>query len=160
MFSPAEFSVGCVGDATTGLTLVLPRSQYENAILVTQASGSPYAIFLSEDHQFAGFECANNDSWRGILIPNVTIELDEESIFDAENMHVPLGALVRRGTQLDMVTRVDSNFPRPVKTPIIVDLPLCRQNMAAGFTKWRIFLGEGMRKRELKCVELGNKPRN
>jgi hypothetical protein len=112
MLSPEEFSVGCIGDATTSLTLVLPRGRYEYPMLITQALGSPYAIFLARQHQFAGFECTNNDSWNGILIPNVRLEIDEESMFDAGYVHSPLGALVRRDLQLDMIIRVGCGFPR------------------------------------------------
>jgi hypothetical protein len=158
MLSPGDFSVGCIGDVTTSLTLVMPRGHYEHPMLVTQASGSPYAVFLAGEYRFLGFECGNNDSWKGILIPNVTIEMDDESIFEAEDLHSPFGALVRRGTQLDVVTRTDGGFPRPVKKPLIVGLPPCRLNMAAGFTRWRICLGEGTRKRELKRVDSSSKP--
>ena len=84
MLLPAEFSVAYIGDATAGLTLILPRDHYDEPILVTCASGSPYAIFLGQN-KFAGFECTNNNSFGGILIPNVSIEINEDSIFDAEN---------------------------------------------------------------------------
>lgn len=160
MLSPGEFSVGCIGDATTSLTLVLPHGRYENRILVTQASGSPYAIFLDGQHQFTGFECTNNSAWNGILIPNVIIEISEQFIFDAQQYYAPVGALVRSGAQLDMVTRPNSGLPRPIKTPLIVGLPSCRQNTAAGFTSWRIVLGEGTMKRELMSIETDEKPSN
>lgn len=155
MLSPGEFSVGCIEDAKTSLTLALPRGRYEEPMLVTRASGSPYAIFLAGQHQFVGFECSNNDSWKGILIPNVYIEIDEDTIFDAENISSPLGALVRQNSQLYMLTRTDGRLWGSTKTPIIGDLPPCRQEMAAGFTKWRICLGEGATKRELRRVEIG-----
>jgi hypothetical protein len=158
MLSPGEFSVGCIGDVTTGLVLVLPRNRYEYPMLVTHASGPPYAIFLAGQHQFAGFECTDNDAWKGILIPNVSIEIDENSIFDAEYLSSRLGALVRSGTQLDMVTRANRAFHLEVRTPLIAGLPPCRQNMAAGFSKWRIFLGEGTTKRELTRVESNSQP--
>lgn len=155
MLSPGEFSVGCIGDVATSLSLVLPRGRYEEPMLVTHASGSPYAIFLAGQHQFLGFECSGNDSWKGILIPNVTIEVDEDSIFDAEDIHSPAGTLVRKNTQLYLVTKGDGGFRGAIRTPLIVDLPSCRQSMAAGFTRWRIFLGEGTTKRELKRIEIG-----
>lgn len=153
MLSPSEFSVGCIGDATTILTLVLPRDCYEQQMLITQASGSPYAIFLAGEHQFAGFQCTNNSSWNGVLIPNINIEIDERSIFDANSRHAPLGALVRRDTQLAMITQANNAFRESIKTPIIVNLPPCRENMSAGFKKWCISLGEGTAKRELIRLE-------
>lgn len=157
MLSPGEFSVGCIGDVTTSLTLVLPRGRHEYPMLVTNASGSHYAIFLAGEHQFAGFECSNNDSWKGIIIPNVGIEVDENSIFNDEYPRAPLGMLVRRDAQLAMVTRADGAFHRTVKTPLVVGLPPCRENMSAAFAKWRVFLGEGTAKRELTHLEISNK---
>jgi hypothetical protein len=154
MLLPGEFSVGCIGDVATGLTLVLPRGRYEESMLITHASGSPYAIFLAGQHQFTSFECGGNDSWKGVLIPNASIEVDESSIFDVRDTRTPLGALVREHTQLSLVTRADTGFSGSVKTPLIGGLPPCRQDMSAGFTNWRIFLGEGTTKRELKRVEI------
>jgi len=153
MLSPSEFSVGAIGDATNGLTLVMPRNQHEHAILVTNASGSPYALFLSGDYQFEGFECSNNTSWNGILIQDVAIEVDERFIFDTQGRYAPFGTLVRHDTQLDVITQSGNGFRRPARTPLILGLPPCRESYSAGFTKWRVVLGEGTSKRELMCVE-------
>jgi hypothetical protein len=158
MLLPEEFSVGCIGEVTTGLALVLPRGRYEHMILITCASGSPYAIFLDGEHEFNGFECSNNDVWKGLLIPNVRIEVDEGSVFVAEGMYPPLGALVRKNTQIEIVTLADGGFREKNRTPLIVDLPPCHQNIAAGFAKWRIVLGEGIAKRELMHINIGEKP--
>lgn len=154
MLLPGEFTVGCIGDVATDLTLVLPRGRYEESMLITHASGSPYAIFLTGQHQFVSFGCGGNDSWNGVLIPNVSIEVDESSIFNVRDIRTPLGALIRERTQLSLVTRTDAGFWGSVKTPLIGGLPPCRQDMAAGFTNWRIFLGEGTTKRELKRIEI------
>jgi hypothetical protein len=149
-----EFSVGCIGDATSDLTLVLPRGRYEEPILVTHASSAPHAVFLCGQHEFSGFECRGNSAWKGILIPNVAIEIDQDSIFEAEHMHASAGTLIRQDTHLYMITRDDSGFRRTIKTPLIADLPPSRENMAAGFRKWQIVVGEGTMKRELKSIEV------
>jgi hypothetical protein len=151
MLSPDEFSVGSIGDVTAELTLVLPRGGRECPMLVTKAPGAPHAVFLSGQFEFMSFECTNNDAWGGILIPNVTIEVDEQSITDS----APLGALIRLATRLDAITRPDGGFPRPVKTPLVVGLPSCREGSAARFAKWRVVLGEGIKKRELISIESG-----
>lgn len=157
MLSPEEFSVGGIGDVTSNLALILPRGDYEYIMLVTRASGSPYAIFLTGPHQFAGFECSANGYWKGLIIPDVAIEIDESSVFGAEYERFALGAMVRKESHLEMVTRVDDAFHRMTQTPLIVDLPQCRQNMAAGFAKWRIVLGDGPSKRELTHIDISKK---
>ncbi|WP_162826886.1 hypothetical protein [Pseudolabrys taiwanensis] len=150
MLSPAEFSVGYIGDAAAELTLVWPRNSYEYAMLITRASGSPYAICLDGQFQFSGFKCEGSTSWRGILIPNVTVEVDEESVVDS----AAAGILLRRGTQLDVMAKSDGDFSGLLNVSIVNGLPPCANGMSAGFAKWRITLGEGMTKRELKRIEV------
>ena len=152
MLSPDEFSIGDVGDAASGLTLILPRGGRECPMLVTNASGAPHAVFLAGQFGFMSFECANNHAWGGILIPDVAIEVDEHSVTDG----APPGTLVRSATRLDVITRPEGGFPRPIKTPLLVGLPPCREGSAAGFAKWKIVLGEGIKKRELMAIESGN----
>lgn len=155
MLSPNEFTVGHLGAATSGLTLILPRGQYDQTILVTQSYGPPYAIFLREE-SFEGFECTGNDAWGGIIIPNVSIEMDETSIFDPQLLTAPLGTLVRRSTKLEIVTQATGRFRQAVKTPLIVGLDACPESMAAGFRRWAVYIGDGKTKRELIRVDLTN----
>jgi len=157
MLSPKEFSVGPIGETSSGITLVLPSARHEESMLVTHALGSPYVVFLSGDHRFTGFECSRNTSWTGILIPNVAIEIDEQSAVDADNLSSTLGTLIRKGTQLCMVTRLDGGMGRSTKTLLVEGLPACAENMTATFSRWRIVLGDGPTKRELMHIEIGKR---
>jgi hypothetical protein len=157
MLSPQDFSVGCVGDAT-GLALVLPRGRYEHPFLVTAASGPAVAVFLEGQHQFAMFECASNTSWKGMIVPNIAIELDEASVFDAEGYYPPLGTMVRKDETLTIVAKISEGIRSTGLTPVLTGLPPCREKMAAGFTRWQIVLGQGRAKRVLKTVEITQKP--
>lgn len=104
MLSPNEFSVGHIA-AATGLTLVLPVDRYDRMFLVTTAHSEPKAILLDERDQFEAFSCQDNTSYRGILIPDVRIEVDETRVHDiARNWAVP-GMVVRRDGGLFVSTR-------------------------------------------------------
>jgi hypothetical protein len=149
MLSPAEFSVGCLGDAS-GLTLVLPRGKYDCTAIVSQAGGPSMAVFLEGQFQFSTFDCTGNTAWKGVLIPNVTLEVDETS---AEESAGPLGALVRRDTQLMIRTKSERGIGAGV-TPLLTNLPPGHQGMAAAFTRWRIVIGEGVDRRELKIIDV------
>jgi len=148
MLLPHDFSMGYIGDATQ-LTLVLPVDDYDRAFLVTLAPGKPTAIFVDERESFASFTCENNTSWKGILIPNVTIELDEKTTFDAVGWSPPLGMLVRREGGLFISTKAEGTFRRDTSVPILTGLPAGQAKMAAGFKKWQIVIGEGLSKRVL-----------
>lgn len=152
MLSPEEFTVGHIGDATADLTLVWPRNSHDHSMLITRASGSPYAIVLAGQYRFSGFECAGNTSWSGILIPNVKVEIDEESVVDAQ----AAGTLIRRGTHLHIMAKSDGGFSGLLRAPIISGLPSCADSVSASFAKWRITLGEGTTKRELKRIDISS----
>jgi hypothetical protein len=151
MLSPAEFSVGCLGDAS-GLTLVLPRSEYDCIAIVSQAGGPSMAVFLEGQFRFFTFDCTSNGAWKGILIPNVRLEVDESSAGDNT---APLGALVRRETQLVIRTKSEHGLGAGV-IPLLTNLPPGRQGMAATFTRWCVVIGEGVDRRELKTIDVSH----
>jgi hypothetical protein len=153
MLSPNEFSVGCIGDAAL-LTLVLPRGKYEYPILVTCASGSPFAIFLEGEHRFMTFDCTGNTTWKGLLMPDVKLEVDETSIVDQDQSNVPLGCLVRKGSQLSISARQERGFRSGLMTPLVVDLVPTRDGMEAAFSRWQIVLGDGIAKRVIKTLDV------
>lgn len=155
MLSPFEFAVGCLTDAS-GLSLVLPRTKYEHACLVISAAGSPIAICLDGDHRFWSLPCTDNTAWKGVIIPNVAIELDETTLFDAEERYPPLGAMVRRNTELTVVANGGrGSYRGSAHFPVMIDLLPSRENMAAGFTRWSVVLWRGDERRVLTTVETG-----
>ncbi len=79
MLTASEFTVGSIGQATP-LSLVLPRHDHEETILIAQCQSGPAAFFLSERERFKWFESSGNNHWHGLIIPNVRIEVDESSI--------------------------------------------------------------------------------
>jgi hypothetical protein len=148
MLLPHEFSVGFIGGINQ-LTLVLPVDSYDRSFLVTLASGKPTAISLDKKDGFASFTCENNSSYKGILVPNIAVELNEKVALDAIGWGTPLGTLVRREESLLISTRLEGSLPQNTLVPIITGLPASQPNMAAGFTKWRIVIGDGPSKRIL-----------
>jgi hypothetical protein len=160
MLLPHEFSLGYIGSVIQ-LTLVLPVGDYDRACLVTLAPGKPTAIVVDERDSFASFGCENNTSWKGILVTNVAIELDEKATFDVVGWMPPLGMLVRRENGIFISVRPDGAIPRNTLIPIAGGLPTSEASMAVGFKKWQIVIGEGLSKRTLMSFDTDrqNKPR-
>lgn len=151
MLAPHEFTVGTIGDAAD-MTLVLPRSPHEATMLITHAPDAPTAVHLDGQFRFASMNSAGNTSWGGVLVPNVSLEVDHTSIADPD-IGRPLGALIRKHTMLYIVAAPDGGRGRQTHVPLISGLPPCNENESAGFTRWRIMLGEGLNRRVVKTID-------
>jgi hypothetical protein len=153
MLAASEFQVGCLADAS-GLTLMLPRSKSEHLCLVASMRDSRMAICLDGQHAFVCFECSDNTAWKGILVPGVEIEMDENSAFDPDGYYPLPGTLVRRGKELFVIGKEDGGFRTSTSVPLLADLPPCKEGTAVGFRRWQIVIGHDESRRALKTIEI------
>lgn len=152
MLKATEFAVGHLGDASP-LSLMLPRTKYEEVILVGNVEGIATAVILSGQHQFLCFAGAGNTNWKGLIIPNVHIEVDETSLFDPDASGTPPGSIVRRDTRLTIHAREERPFGSGTAVTLQDSLPSA-ERLRAGFTQWQIVVGEGTSKRVLWSTDL------
>jgi len=155
MLAPHEFIVGPISVAA-GMTLVLPRSKYETTMLITAATEIATAVVLDGEFRFASLHSTGNTNWAGILVPNVSLEIDETSVIDPASGRPP-GTLIRKQTQLFIVTQ-DRPGARSIFVPLVAGLPPCHENESAGFARWRLMIGEGLARRQLKTVDIMETP--
>ena len=157
MLRPDEFTVGALKD-TTPLSLLLPRSKYEQPILVGGTEDEPIAVFIGDKHAFHSFACAENDAWKGLIVPNVRIEADPDSLF-SDSDGIPVGALVREGDRLLLwgISKA-SGFPNAVGVELVCNLSPAPEHMRAAFSRWQIVIGEGNAQRTMKQVDVGAQP--
>jgi hypothetical protein len=153
-----QFSVGCLGNADR-LTLLYPRTQYERVFLIVPNEGAMIAVCLDRSdpqHTFHAFDCAGNMNWKGLLIPDVQIEVELSSVNEINGWHAPPGALLRRQSILGLSTRFEqSGYIEGSKVVSLVsDLAETAPDMAAAFTRWRITLGAGEDRQLLLEVDL------
>lgn len=153
MLAASEFSIGFIGSAEA-LTLVLPVEKYDQAFLIVPAADGPIAIFLSGEHQFLAFPSSANESYKGVLVPLVSIEMDITSI-NVSSFHCP-GAMVRRRDGLFMAARFD-RMQEAKLFAISSDLAVCSRDLAADFMRWQVTLGTGRDRRKLWTVDLRTK---
>lgn len=154
MLTSSEFTVGCVSKATP-LTLVLPRNTQEEPFLIGLCSNAPAALFLSGRHQFTWFASAGSETWNGLLIPNVRIEVDETSIFCPSDVHPEFGTIVRKDAQLVAQARARSTHSvNRAESVVLEDGLPSTLNVEAGFRRWQIVLGSGLDKRVMYEVSV------
>lgn len=159
MLKLSEFIVGDMAQ-TTGLVLSLRRTSYEYDALLFSQNDQRYALVLTDERDALHrvFPIDGHTDLHGLLIPGVSIECDETSLFDNSSYHAPLGSLVRRGSELNVQSTLVGNrlFPHGGLFTLLSDLPPCEINQTACFLKWQIVLGEGQDKRVLKKVEVAS----
>ncbi len=147
MLSPSEFIVGKVGIATP-LSLVLPTSKYEETLLVGQLNDLPMAVFLSGQHKSMFFEAEGNESWGGLIIPSVRIEIDETSLVDEYSSEAPMLSVTRTDTRLVVAASAERSFGRQIQITLHEGL-VSSGGSKATFANWQIVLGEAQDKRVL-----------
>ena len=147
MLSPSEFTVGKVGIAKP-LSLILPTSKYEETLLVGQLNDVPTAVFLSGQHKSMFFEAEGNESWGGLIIPSVRIEIDETSFVDEYSSEAPMLSVTRTDTKLVVAAKAERSFGRQIQITLHEGL-VSSGEAKAKFANWQIVLGEGQDKRVL-----------
>lgn len=155
MLRPEEFQAGDLATASVdSLTLVLPRSEYEQAALIGDAFNERYGVILDGDLPFQAYAIKDDGPWSGMLIPHVRIEVDEKSAYNPAQ-RVEAGTIIREDDLL-IVAAVAGPHPqigRPAMIAIGGGLPPCQKHERAGFRRWRIVLGTGYDTRELMSVD-------
>jgi hypothetical protein len=143
MLAPHEFTVGSYSDAEP-LSLILPRTEYEFPALVGSVNEQPAAILLAGRFAFHFFECAGNDRWKGLIVPNIRVEVDQTSLL----AEAPLGSVVREGTSLAVRGKREEQFDNGAVV-VLHDGLVSTGNHKAAFGRWQVVIGEGPTKRVL-----------
>ena len=152
MLSGREFTVGTIGSAKP-CSLILPRRRYEEVILIGQTDEGAAAVFLSGQFRFKYFQSSGNSRWGGLVIPCVQVDVDETSLFDPDFDGCSPGAVVRTGTLLTVRATFDGFIGRSGPVTLQSDLMPAEEG-SAGFSRWRVVIGEGQDKRVLYSVDL------
>lgn len=152
MFRLNEFSAGELRSARP-ISLLLPLAEHDREFLIAGTQEVPVGIFLGGEYLFRHFETANSDSWNGLIVPNLTIEVDEESAFDARFKRATIGSVVRKGVVLEICVMQERGGRTDFVT-LMSGLPLIDGHQA-GFNRWQLVLGEGRNKRVVRAMDAG-----
>lgn len=145
MLSASEFGVGAFKDASP-LSIILPRGVREETVLIGSVGNARAAVFLSGRFTHAYFLTAESDNWHGLIVPDVRIEVDENSVFDS-GLGSQLGAIIRADTTLSIRAKAERSAASSSVT-LQTGLPSIG-DYRAGFSRWQVVLGKGLSKRVL-----------
>lgn len=158
MLSPEEFTVGSLGDAEPR-SLMLQRRRPEEAILIGRLEQHRVAVLLSGQQPFIAFPSDGNHNWKGLIIPEIRIEVDPTSLFDPDRHDAPPGSVIRTDNRLVLRARPEQGGYGEILVTLHGELP-AGAALTAGFTKWQVVIGEGPTKRVLWSTENTASPRN
>jgi hypothetical protein len=150
MLDASEFTIGSLAHAG-GLCFVMPRTEREEPFLVSP--GNPRtAVYLGGT--FRGFSIDGDVAWKGLIIPNIRIEVDPTIAFDPD-YGTPAGSIVRHDDKLSIIAAVDAGgWRQPMRVPLVTALSACEGELSAGFRHWQVVVGEGSAKRVLQIIDL------
>jgi len=125
---------------------------HDPEFLIAGSNETPVAVFLSGEFIYCHFEAAGGHSWEGLIIPDLRVEVDDGSVFDARAERDALGALVRMGAELAIcVKRERGNGTEFV--PLLAGLPAIGQHRV-GFRRWQLVLGEGEDRKVIRAFDM------
>jgi hypothetical protein len=122
----------------TSLSFIWPRKKRGQKILASPPSLGGYAIFLDGEHEYQAFQYVDNSVWSGVIVPNISIELDLSSAFDDYGQRVG-GCITRSGSKLCLNASIRSGqygFDDCEKVTLIDQLE--NSNLEVHFSRWRI----------------------
>jgi hypothetical protein len=152
MLSAQEFTVGSLQDAQP-VSLILPRTEHEEIFLIGWTNNEPMAVVLSGQYRFHSFKCAGAQSWRGLIVPNVRVEVDEKSVSDSNSVRSTIGSVIRQDTHLILAAHPPHSF-RPVEIILENSLSPTAHALQAAFSRWQVVLGEKENKRVLTIIDV------
>lgn len=147
MLTVNEFSAG---ELTTSkpISLLRPIANHEREVLIAGSSETPIAVILQGVHAYQWFETANSSDWTGLIIPNLSVEVDDSSAFNLNYENGALGTAVRKGTELSISVKGQGRSGCSYVT-LVTDLPSIG-GYKVGFRRWQLVLGERSQKRIIR----------
>lgn len=154
MLSPHEFGAGTLSEAKP-LSLVLPVAKYDDAFIIGTYEEKPFAVFLTGQSIYCGIPCEGNKDFSGIIIQNVSIEVDEHSSIDTEYDRAADGALILENGELLIAFRQQRPM-RQNKAKLLSELTKYSKSVA--FTRWKIMIEDKNTKRMLYSIDATVRP--
>lgn len=150
MLALSEFFPGTIADAHVG-SLILARSANERSGLIAVQDGEPFFVIMSEEGRFRGFPSGQNASNKGVIVPGVTVEVDETSLTEYDSWDTARGAIVC--TDGVAVIRAEMMGPRSRGIVLAMLGSVAASPVEAAFTRWQVTLGTGQEKRMLMKID-------
>ena len=150
MLSVSEFFTGTISEAPVA-SLILPRSKNDRCGIIASFKDAPIFVILGDDHRFQAFPSADNSSHKGLIVPDVGIEVDETSIGEHDSWDTPLGSIVCAEQEIGIRIAWIGQLSRGRTLAKLASIP--PSSVEASFSRWQITRGSGADKRILMKID-------
>lgn len=150
MLALPEFFTGTLSEAPVG-SLILPRSKNDRCGIIASFNDAPIFVILGDGHRFQAFASADNSSHKGLIVPDVGIEVDETSIAEHDNWDTPLGSIVCAEEAIGIRIAAIGQLSKGRSLAKLASIPAT--SVEASFSRWQITRGNGADKRVLMTID-------
>lgn len=150
MLALSEFFPGTIADAPVG-SLILARSANERSGIIAVYDDEPFFVILSDEGRFRGFPSGQNASNKGVIVPGVTVEVDETCLGEYDPWETARGAIVCKGGVAGI--RAEMVGARSHGIVLAMLGSFAASPVEAAFTRWQVTLGIGQEKRVLMKID-------
>jgi len=155
MLALSEFFPGTLADAPSG-SLILPRDKYERCGIVALHKDEPFFVILGDEYRFQGFPSKDNTSHKGLIVPAVSVEIDETSLVPLDSWDTPRGSIVCAEGVVGVRAEMSGSRSLGIINAVLGSIPT--SPIEAAFTRWQIALGAGQDKRVLMKIDATARP--
>lgn len=155
MLALSEFFPGTLADAPSG-SLTLPRDKYERCGIVASHNDEPFFVILGDEERFQGFPSKDNTSHKGLIVPAVSVEVDETSLVPLDSWYTPRGSIVCAEGVVGIRAEMIGSRSHGIVVAMLGAIP--PSPIEAAFTRWQITLGAGRDKRVLMKIDAAARP--
>lgn len=141
-----------------GLTFVTPITRHRAKFVVGSVDKKPVAVFLDSQYQFHSMECAGARDWGGLLISNIEIEVDIESLCDLQREDAPIGSLIREKEFIAILAKPENAWSGRTLVVLKEGLERCSAGQRACFLRWKLVLRDKNQKLCLEDVDVSRAP--
>ncbi|MDC7745815.1 hypothetical protein [Rhizobium binxianense] len=150
MLSISDILVGDVAEAPLS-SLILPRSTREQPGLIGKVEDVPFFVFLSAKNNFGAFKQSLKPRNPGIIIPNVSVEVDESSVGEYDAWDTRAGSFVFEGGTAGVLA---GDARTEGMGRFVVNIAnVTRSEVSASFSRWQLVTGSGYDRKVLLSID-------
>lgn len=151
MLTTSDFVTSTIAD-TKPLSLVRGLDGPDRDLLIAGTAEAPIAIILEGEFAHQHFKASGSEHWDGLIIPNLRVEVDDTSAFDARAIRNPVGSVVRTASELALLVQ---NKPPMGLGRICLETGLADMGQhSVGFYRWQLVRGEGQGKQVFRIFDV------
>ncbi len=151
MLPISEIMAGDVAQAPLG-SLILPRSAREQPGMIGKVEDVPYFVFLSPTNNFGAFKQSVRPRNPGIIVPKISIEVDESTVGAYDAWETRAGSFVIEEGKAGVLA--GDTQTEGLGRFVVTVADVAKSEVSLAFSKWKVVLVTGSEKKVLLSIDV------